>query len=139
MLHRRRPAAAVAFVAALAGFPSVALVDPADAAPKPRVSVEVADTATLGPDGQTVVIDVTASCARPWQVLEAFVTISQPQASGMGGIPLSCTGRAETFTVTVRSFGLAFEAGEARAGAFVLIERRGETQQAQDSELIPIA
>jgi hypothetical protein len=138
MHRRRRLAASVGFVAAMVGSLSVASVAPAGAAPKPRVSVEVADTATRGGDGQTVVVVVTASCAPQWQVLEALVTISQPQATGMGGIPLSCTGRPQTFTVTVTSFGLAFEPGDARASAFVLIERRGQTQQAQDSEVIQL-
>jgi hypothetical protein len=133
-----RLAASAGLVVGAAAFLSVAFTAPSDAVPKPRVSVEVADTATLGPGGQTVSIEVTASCARPWQVLEAFVTVSQPQAMGMGGIPLTCTGRPQTFTVTVTSFGSAFEPGAAQASAFVLIERRGETQQGQDSEVIQI-
>jgi hypothetical protein len=138
MRHCRRLAASVGLVAGAVAFLSVVPTAPSDAAPKPQVSVEVADIATLGSDGQTVSIEVTASCARPWRVLEAFVTISQPQASGMGGIRLSCTGRAQTFAVTVTSFGLAFEPGDAQASAFVLIERRGETRQAQDSEVIQL-
>jgi hypothetical protein len=47
--------------------------------------------------GQAVVVKVTASCARNWQVIEAPVTVSQPQASGEGGFPLTCTGRNQTF------------------------------------------
>jgi hypothetical protein len=138
MRHCRRLAVSVGLVAGGLAFLPGAPTAPSDAAPKPQVAVEVADTAVLGPGGQTVSIEVTASCARPWQVLEAFVTISQPQATGTGGIPLACTGRAQTFTVTVTSFDLAFEPGDAQASAFVLIERRGQTRQAQDSEVIQL-
>ena len=38
--------------------------------------------------------------------------------------------------MTVTSFDLAFEPGDAQASVLVLIERRGETRQAQDSEAI---
>jgi hypothetical protein len=58
---------------------------------------------------------------------------------GMGGIPLTCTGRPRTFTVNVMSLDLAFEPGGAQASALVLIERRGRTQQAQDSEVVQLA
>jgi hypothetical protein len=136
MNRRRRLVASVGLAAAVAGSLSVA--SPIDAAPRAKASVEVADTATLGSGGQTAVIEVTASCARGWQVLEAFVTISQPQADGMGGIPLSCTGQAQTFAVTVTSLDQPFASGDAQASAFVLIERRGRTQQAQDSEVIQL-
>jgi hypothetical protein len=111
---------------------------PAGADPKPKVTVEVAATAILAQGGQAVVVEVTASCHGQWQVLEALVTVSQPQASGQGGFPLTCTGRDQTFGVTVQSFGAAFEPGAAQASAFVLIERRGQTQQAQDSAVLQI-
>jgi hypothetical protein len=111
---------------------------PAGADPKPKVTVEIAVTATLAEGGQAVVVNVTASCHRQWQVLEALVTVSQPQASGEGGFPLTCTGDDQTFSVTVRSFGAAFEPGATQASAFVLIERRGRTQQGQDSTVLQI-
>jgi hypothetical protein len=115
-----------------------AITAPAGADPKPKVTVELTTTATLTEGGQAVVVEITASCHRQWQVLEALVTVSQPQASGEGGFPLTCTGRAQTFSVTVRSFDAAFEVGEAQASALVLIERRDRTQQAQDSAVLQI-
>jgi hypothetical protein len=115
-----------------------AITTPAGADPKPKVTVEIAATATLAEGGQAVVVEVTASCHGQWQVLEALVTVSQAQASGQGFFPLTCTGRDQTFSVTVRSFGGTFEPGEAQASAFVLIERRGGTQQAQDSAVLQI-
>jgi hypothetical protein len=138
-MHPRRLVASFCLVAAAFGSLTVALNAPAAAAPKPGATVAIADTATLSVDGQTVTVDVTASCARGWHVLEAFITISQPQATGMGGIPLTCTGKPQTFTVVVTSFGMAFQPGEAQASAFVLIERHGTTQQAQDSDIVQLA
>jgi hypothetical protein len=100
--------------------------------------VEVADIGTVAPDGSTATIQVEASCRRGWTVLEAFVTVSQPQVSGMGGLPLSCTGRTQTFAVVVPALDVAFTPGPAQVSGFVLIERRGSTQQAQDSEQVTL-
>jgi hypothetical protein len=138
MHHHRHLLASVSVVATLMAF-SVTLAAPqVDAVPRPKASVEVADIAALAPDGQSVTIDITTSCARGWQVLEAFITISQPLTSGTAGIPFSCTGRVQTFAVTVSSLGVAFQPGDAQASAFVLVERRGRTQQAQDSVTIQL-
>jgi hypothetical protein len=135
--HHRRLLASVSVVAAVMAAFLVTLAGPqVDAAPRPKASVEVADTGVLAPDGQSVTLDITASCARGWQVLEAFIMISQPQTGGTAGIRLSCTGKVQTFAVTVPSLDAAFQPGDAQASAFVLIERRGRTQQAQDSETI---
>jgi hypothetical protein len=139
MHHHRQLLASVSVLATLMAAFSVTLAAPqVDAMPRPKASVEVADTAALAPDGRSVTIDITASCARGWQVLEAFITISQPQTSGTAGIPLSCTGRVQTLAVTVSSLGVAFQPGDAQASGFVLIERRGRTQQAQDSVTIQL-
>ena len=138
MHHRRRVTATFGLAVAAVALLPVALAAPADAAPRSRVSVEIADIATLGADGQTVSIEVTASCARRWQVLEAFVTVSQPQADGMGGFPLTCTGRPRSFTVTVTSFDQAFVPGDAQASALVLVERRDDTREAQDTEVVSV-
>jgi hypothetical protein len=139
MHHRRQLLVSVGVVAAVIASLVVTLdALQVDAAPRPKASVEVADTAALAPDGQSVTFDVTASCARGWQVLEAFITISQPQTDGTAGIPLSCTRRAQTFTVTASSLDAAFQPGDAQASALVLIERRGRIQQAQDSETIQL-
>jgi hypothetical protein len=135
--HHRRLLASASVVAAVMGACLVMLDGlQVDAAPRPKASVEVADTGVLAPDGQSVTLHITVSCARGWQVLEAFITISQPQTEGTAGIPLSCTGKVQTFAVTMPSLDAAFQPGDAQASAFVLIERRGRTQQAQDSEII---
>jgi hypothetical protein len=115
-----------------------AITAPAGADPKPKVTVEIATTASLAEDGEAVVVEVTASCHRQWQVLEALVTVSQPQASGEGFFPLTCTGHDQSFRVRVQSFDAAFVPGAAQASALVLIERRDHTQQAQDSIVLQI-
>ena len=118
MHHGRRLLVSVSVVATVMASLVVTLAAPqVDAVPRPKASVEVADTAALAPDGQSVTIGITASCARGWQVLEAFVMISQPQTSGTAGIPLSCTGRVQTFAVTVSSLDVAFQPGAAQASA----------------------
>jgi hypothetical protein len=97
MHHHRQLVAAASIVAAVMGSLSVTLTTThVDAAPKPEASVEVADTATLAPDGETVTIDIAASCARGWPVLEAFITISRPQISGTASHPLGCTARMQS-------------------------------------------
>jgi hypothetical protein len=78
-----------------------------------------------------------AKCPERWTVVEAFVTVSQPQASGQASFPLSCTGSFQSFAVTVPSSGAPFELGQAQATASVLIER-GRTAQAQDSEVVTV-
>jgi hypothetical protein len=138
MRHHQGRTALLGVLVVIVTTLGTAIAAPAGADRKPKVTVEIAPTATLAEGGQAVIVEVTASCPRNWQVLEALVTVSQPQASGMGFFPLTCTGRSQTFTVTVRSFGAAFEPGEALASAFLLILRRDQTQQAQDSAVLQI-
>ena len=59
MHHRRRVTASLGLAVAAAMILPVALAAPGDAAPRPRASVEVADTATLGAGGQTVTIEAS--------------------------------------------------------------------------------
>jgi hypothetical protein len=135
----RRPFAPARLVAAVAGGLGAAIpLAAGEAAAKPKASVAVASTARLAPDRLAVTVRVTASCARHWQALEAFVTVSQPQTFGMGGIGLSCTGREQTFAVEVPSADVAFQPGQAQASGFVLIERRGRIGQAQDTGAIQL-
>jgi hypothetical protein len=70
-------------------------------------------------------------------VLESSVTVSQPQASGKGSFPLTCTGLFRSFTVPVPTSGAPFELGEAQATGFVLV-KRGRTAQTQDSQRVSV-
>ncbi|HEY3209510.1 MAG TPA: hypothetical protein VGL18_06895 [Actinomycetota bacterium] len=112
---------------------------PAEASPPvpPRLTVDLQPAAGLAPDGQSVFVTVLASCPERWTVLQATVTVSQPQASGEGSFPLTCIDSIRSFSVTVQSSGAPFQLGEAHGTAFVLI-KRGRTEQAQDSEIVQV-
>lgn len=70
-------------------------------------------------------------------MLQALVTLTQPQASGEASFPLTCTGLYQSFSVAVQSPGAPFQLGEAQGTASVLIERgHGRTAQVQDSEVV---
>ena len=98
--------------------------------------VQVAKKGELTDGGNTVTLRVTASCDSGLEVLEAFVTISQDSFVQVG-IPLSCTGRRQVFTLraAVLEGSPPFQPGVAQASAFVLVldPATGETFQAQDS------
>jgi hypothetical protein len=102
-----------------------------------RLNVELGSAAGLAPDGQSLNISLLASCPEQWAVLQALVTVSQPQASGQATFPLTCTGLLQAFRVTVQSPGAPFQLGEAQASALVLI-KRGRTEQAQDSQVVQV-
>jgi hypothetical protein len=126
---------------ALAGMAAVLVLGgalSAEARPaSPRPTVELGSAAGLAPDGRSLSVDVIASCPERWIVLEATVTVSQPQASGTAPFPLACTGSAKPFTVIVQSTGAPFRLGGAQASAVVRIQR-GRTEQAQDSQIVQV-
>ena len=105
---------------------------PAEARPAQLPTVELGSAAGLAPDGLSLTLSVIASCPERWSVVEARVTVSQPQASGSGTFPLTCIGSKRPFHVTVTSSGGRFQLGPAQATASVTASR-GRTAQAQDS------
>jgi hypothetical protein len=106
------------------------------APPRPPV-VELGTAAGLAPDGRSMSIEVIARCPERATLLEAAVTVSQPQATGRGSFPLTCDDLLRPFRVTVQSTGAPFQLGEAQVTASVIVKRR-KTQQAQDSELVQV-
>jgi hypothetical protein len=102
---------------------------------RPQPTVDLLSVARLGVDRQSVDVDVTASCPARWTVVEAVVTVIQPQASGSASFPLTCTGGNQLFTVTIQSGGAPFQLGQAQGTASVVIER-GRRLQAQDTQLV---
>jgi hypothetical protein len=125
---------------ALAG--AVALVvawgaAPAGARPSSPPTVDVQSVAWLAPDGGSMSFQVIASCSERWSVVEAVVTVSQPQASGQASFPLTCIGALRVFNVTVPASAGTFRLGEAQATASVVV-KRGRTQSAQDSQLLRV-
>jgi hypothetical protein len=129
--HRIR---ALALIGAIA-FVVAGATAPAGARPSPGPTVDIQSAAGLAPDGQSMTVQVLASCPERWTVVDAFVTVSQPQASGQATFSFPCIGSLRMFSVVVQSAGGTFQLGRAQATASVVIQR-GRTQRAQDSELL---
>jgi hypothetical protein len=110
---------------------------PADARQSTGPIVDIQSAAWLAPDGQSINVQLLASCPERWTVVEAVVVVSQPEASGQGSFPLTCIGSLRPFGVNVQSTGGTFRLGDAQANASVLI-RRGRTERAQDAEVIDV-
>jgi hypothetical protein len=112
-----------------------ALAEPASAArPRPPL-VELGSAALLAADGRSMSVEVLARCPERATLVEASVSIAQPQAAGRASFPLTCDDLLRPFTVTVQSSGAAFALGQAQATATVIV-KRGKTQQVQDSESV---
>jgi hypothetical protein len=108
---------------------------PAAARPGQSPSVDVQSAAGLAPDGRSLTVQVLASCPERWTVVEAAVTVLQPQASGRGSFSLPCIGSPRMFTIVVPSAGGAFELGRADVTATLTVER-GKTETATDFESV---
>ena len=122
-----------ALVLALAiGLLGAGAAAPADARPSPGPTVIVHSAAWVAPDGGSMTVQLLASCPERWGVVEAVVSVSQPNASGRASFPLTCIGSLRGFSVVVPSSGGTFVLGEAVVTGSVTIQR-GKTQQAQDS------
>jgi hypothetical protein len=111
---------------------------PAAGGPRPtRLNVDLGTAAGLAPDGHSVSVNLLARCPERWTVLEAFVTVSQDQASGQTSFPLTCTGQYQSFFLTVQSASAAFHLGDAQADALVRVQRGG-IEQTQDSQVVGV-
>src|SRR5687767_12486843 len=98
-MARRKSALAIALVVA------AGLAGSGEARRSQDPTVELGTAAGLAPDGRSLRIDVIASCPERWVVVEARVTVSQPQASGSGSFPLACIGSKRPFSVIVTLTG----------------------------------
>ena len=131
-----RPLRLVAATVALAGL--VGAGAPTAAAAPPRPPVVVLGTAgLLAPDAHSMSVEVIARCPERGTLVEASVTIAQPQASGRASFALPCDDLLRPQRVAVQSGGAAFTLGEAQATARVVV-KRGKIQQAQDSERLMV-
>lgn len=111
---------------------------PAGAAPRPtNLNVDLGTAAGLAPDAHSVAVNLLARCPERWTVQQAFVTVSQDQASGQTSFPLTCTGQYQSFFVTVQSASAEFRLGDAQADALVRVQR-GQTEQTQDSQVVRV-
>jgi hypothetical protein len=110
---------------------------PAGARPSSGPTVDIGSAALLAPDGRSISLGVLASCPERWSVVEAVVTVSQPQGSGRASFPLTCIGSLRGFNVTVPATTGTFGLGEAQATASVVI-KRGRTQSTTDSQALQV-
>lgn len=88
------------------------------------VTADLAQTATMTEGGGAADIEVTVTCPKKHDVLEAFVYITQDgQTSQFAGIGIrKCKGKGITYTVRVRAFEeTPFHPGEASASSYVLV------------------
>jgi hypothetical protein len=110
---------------------------PAAARPSPGPTVDLHSVAGLAPDSRSITVQLLASCPERWTVVEAVVSVSQPQASGRASFPLTCIGSLRPFTVVVPASAGTFELRDAEATASVVISR-GKTQRTQDSQTLTV-
>lgn len=133
---RRRPrmlpvAGSIVLLALLAASPAAARP-----AGPPSVAIET-HPPVLAPDGGLVGVQVIASCPDRWSVVEASVSVSQPQASGRASFPLTCFGFPRVFHVVVPASSGTFVLGTAAVTATVVVSR-GKTQRATDSATLAV-
>jgi hypothetical protein len=108
---------------------------PAGARPAPIPVVDVQPFAAIAPDGRSAAVQVIASCPERWTLVEAVVSVSQPQASGQASFPLACAGYLQVFNVTVPVSAGVFDLGAVEVAASVVV-KRGKTASAQDAQTI---
>jgi hypothetical protein len=99
--------------------------------------LDIHSAAMLAPDGRSVTVDLLASCPLRWTVVEAVVSVSQPQASGQASFSFPCIDSIRGFSVTVPSTGGTFGLGDAQVNASVLI-KRGRTERVQDAQVVDV-
>jgi hypothetical protein len=97
----------------------------------------LSEQASLAPDGQSMSFDISTVCDRKWNVVEARVSVTQPQASGEGPFTPSCTRLPQVVRVTVPALSGAFETGQAQASVLLVVQQ-GKTKEARDSAPIRV-
>jgi hypothetical protein len=126
---------ALVLAAVLAGLSAVA--SPAQAAGQRQAFLDIHSAAGLAPDGRTMTVDLLASCPLRSTVVEAVVTVSQPQASGRASFALDCIDQIRAIRVTVPSSAGTFMLGEAAVTASIVLQR-GKTQRVEDVQLVDV-
>lgn len=88
------------------------------------VTADVASTGAMVGAGEAVKINVTVTCPKKHEVLEAFIYITQDEhTSQFSGIPIGrCKDKPITYSVHVRAFeDTPFHQGAASASSYVLV------------------
>ena len=102
------------------------------------LSVEIlSEQASLAPDGGSMTFDLSTVCDRTWTIVEASVSVTQPQASGTGSFTPNCGRIPYVVRVTVPATSGTFQTGSANATA-VLVVQQGPTKRAQDSAALRV-
>jgi hypothetical protein len=125
---------------ALTGLVGLLVASGAQAAHAHRteLAVEVlSEQASLAPDGRSMTFNITTRCDRKWTIVDARVSVTQPQASGEGSFTPACNRLTTVVGVTVPALDGSFQTGEAQASA-LLIVREGRTKEARDSTLVRV-
>jgi len=102
------------------------------------LSVEiVSEQASLAPDGGSMTFYLSTVCDGGWTIVEARVTVTQPQASGTGSFTPNCGRIPYNVLATVPATSGTFQTGPAEATA-VLVVQQGPTKRAQDSATLRV-
>jgi hypothetical protein len=100
------------------------------------LSVEVLpDQATVAPDGRSIFLNITTRCDRKWTIVDARVTVVQPNGSGQGSFTPACNRITTVVGVSVPVVQGSFRTGNADVTA-VLAVRQSKTRQARDSAVL---
>ncbi len=105
------------------------------------MTADLAPTATLVGAGEAATIEVTVTCPKKHDVLEAFVYITQDgYTSQFAGIGIGkCRGKPVTHLVTVRAFeDSPFHRGEASASSYVVVYTPDHSDTISGGEFQPI-
>ena len=121
--------------AGLLGLFAAGAAQPADAS-KPRDPAIYLTSAGLTPDSQAVIVRLDVYCSEPQTVVDAHLSVVQPQASGEARFSPRCIER-DIVEVAVPSSNGVFETGQAQVSALVVFGH-GRTKQAQDSEVMRV-
>jgi hypothetical protein len=92
----------------------------------------ISDQSSLAPDGRSMTFYLETVCDRTWTIVEASVTVTQPQASGKGSFSPTCGRIPYNVQVRVPVTSGTFQTGSADVTA-VLVVQQGPTKRAQDS------
>lgn len=110
----------------------------AASAHRTALSVEIlSEQALLAPDGRSMTFDLSTVCDPQWTIVEASVSVTQPQASGTGSFAPNCGRIPYVVRATVPATSGTFQTGPAEATA-VLVVKQGKTKEAQDSAALRV-
>jgi len=124
-------------LAGLVGLLVVGGMQAADANPNELALEVLSEQASLAPDGRSISLNLLTQCDSKATVLDARVSVTQPQASGEVSFTPRCARIPYVVAVTVPSLGGSFQTGEAQVSA-VLLVREGRTKEVRDSALVRV-